>query len=129
MTHWPSGRSLAAADSADMTAVGNRSPRGADIGWRLGRGCLRGAAWPRGRAVQAAGDAPPHGEIVVDAELVEHPRHDVTDDVIYRLRGVVERRYGGHQARSHFAELQHIPPADRPERDLPVHDHQPAALL
>src|SRR6266536_4925235 len=42
--------------------------------------------------VQVPGGPPLDGQVVLDAKLVQHPRHDVSDEVVAGLRMVVERQ-------------------------------------
>ena len=62
-------------------------------------------------------------------ELVEHAGDDVIDDVVDRLRMVIERRHRRHDRHAHAGELEHVLEMHLGERGLAHDQHQAPALL
>ena len=65
----------------------------------------------------------------VDVEQVEHAPDRMIDDVVERLRPVVERRHDRADHRPHLRQLRHRPQMAGVQRRLANAEHQPAALL
>src|SRR5262245_38270714 len=64
-----------------------------------------------------------------DAELVEYAPDDVIDDVVDRLRMIVEGRHRRQHGDTHARELEHVLEMDLGEWRLAHDQHQLAALL
>ena len=75
--------------------------------------------WPSQRLAKGSGNV----------ELVEHARHDVIDDVVDRLRMIVEGRHRRHDRGAHARELEHVLQMHLGQRRLAHHQDQAPALL
>src|SRR5207247_9105327 len=73
--------------------------------------------------------ASPTCGLVLDAELVEAARDDKVDELVDRLRAVVEAGRQEEDRRTGLLELEHVPQMDVRERRLARADDQTALLL
>src|SRR3974390_370976 len=64
-----------------------------------------------------------------DAELVEHARYDMLDDIVDRFWTIVERRHRRNDCNPHAGQLQHVLKMQLGKRRLACYQHQFAALL
>src|SRR5262245_23562730 len=64
-----------------------------------------------------------------DPELVKHAADDVVDQIVDRLRMIVERRHRRQHGHAHARELEHILEMHFRERRLAHHQHELAALF
>ena len=66
---------------------------------------------------------------MLDPELVEAARDDEVDQLLDRVRAVVEARRQEEDRRAGLLELEHVAQVDLRKRRLPRTDDQPALLL
>ena len=72
---------------------------------------------------------PALGERRLDAELVEHAEHDVVDDIVDRLRMIVEGRHRRQHHHAHAGELEHVLEMHFRERRLANDQNELTAFL
>ena len=70
----------------------------------------------------------PHN-LLLDAQVLKHPRHHGIYYVVYRLRIMVERRNGGQHRRARFGDRYHVAQVNQTEWGFAGDQNQLAALF